>query len=96
MLPIHAHMYHFCRSMTTGSSKCIHLTKTESQLIYTALQSSDINEIARALSEQQVTIGTIMKLQCLVTYTHPQVMVYSILKQHWKTFLHQDYESLKE
>ena len=55
--------------MTTGSPKCIHLTKTESQSIYTALQSSDINEIARALNEQQVTIVTIIKLHCLVTHT---------------------------
>ena len=45
-------------SVTTGSPKWIHLTKTESQSIYTALQSSDISEIARALNEQQVTMVT--------------------------------------
>ena len=42
--------------VTTGSPKWIHLTKTESQSIYSALQSSDISEIARALNEQQVTM----------------------------------------
>ena len=80
--------------MTTGGPKCIHLTKAESQVIYAALQSSDVNEIARALNEQQVTIVTIIKTS--FSHTLTQVMVYSILKQHWKTFLHQDYESLKE
>ena len=50
-------IYH---SMTTGGPKCIHLTKTESQVIYAALQSSDVNEIARALNEQQVTIVIII------------------------------------
>ena len=57
---VHIHtcvlMFLFCNN--TGSPRWIHLTKTESQSIYTALQSSDISEIARALNEQQVTMVT--------------------------------------
>lgn len=67
---IHACIYvHMCCILYIGSPKWIHLTKTESQSIYTALQSSDINEISRALSEQQVTIVTVIEMVTF-SYTH--------------------------
>jgi len=37
-----------------GSPKWIQLTKAETQLIYAALQSSDVEQITKVLSEQQV------------------------------------------
>ena len=58
---LHYTVHMCCYFHPVGSPKWIHLTRTESQSIYTALQSSDINEIARALHEQQVTIVTVIE-----------------------------------
>jgi len=56
----------------TGSPKWIQLTKAETQLIYTALQSSDVEEIIRVLSEQQV---------CVLLSTHLSVILSVCLSQ---------------